>query len=123
MVLTLYSAHLVVIATGFLQDDPVLLYLAMVLGAIVFALLWHRLFGQGPLERIVAVTSGWVRRSTTQFAASRGLPAPESGSRATGDPDSGSARPRLAGLGPDTADDGTQAAPALARGAAGFLVP
>jgi uncharacterized membrane protein len=71
MVLTLYSAHLVVIATGVLQDTPVLLYVLMVVGALAFALLWRRWFGQGPLERIVAVASGRARRITAELVGTR----------------------------------------------------
>jgi uncharacterized membrane protein len=71
MVLTLYSAHLVVIATGFLRDRPGLLYVVMVVGALVFAMLWKMRFAQGPLERIVAVAAGWVRGMTTRMLPER----------------------------------------------------
>ena len=62
MVLTLYSAHLLLLATDVLQDDLVLLYVLMVVGALAFALLWRRRFRQGPLERLVAVVAGRARR-------------------------------------------------------------
>ena len=62
MALTLYSAHLVLLATGVLDDEPDVLYLTMVLGAITFALLWRRWVGQGPMERVVAVAAGATRR-------------------------------------------------------------
>jgi uncharacterized membrane protein len=61
MTFTLYCAHLLLIATGVLQDDNVLLYVLMVVGALAFALLWRRRFGQGPLERLVAVAAGHAR--------------------------------------------------------------
>ena len=54
MSLTLYSAHLVFLATGVLEDDPLLLFLAMVVGALAFASAWRLLFRQGPLEALVA---------------------------------------------------------------------
>jgi MYXO-CTERM domain-containing protein len=54
MTLTLYSAHLVLLATGLLDDDPAALYLLMVVAALAFAVAWRRRFGQGPLERPVA---------------------------------------------------------------------
>jgi uncharacterized membrane protein YeiB len=62
MVLTLYAAHLIVLATGVLADRPGSLLLVMVVSALVFAVLWRRWIGQGPLERIVAVISGAGRR-------------------------------------------------------------
>lgn len=71
MVLTLYSAHLIILATGVLEDSPELLFLLMVAGALVFAGLWQRRFGQGPLERIVTVAAGQARRATTRRLAER----------------------------------------------------
>jgi uncharacterized membrane protein len=71
MALTLYSAHLVLLATGVLQDRPVLLYLLMVAAALAFALLWRRWFGQGPLERVVATAAGSARRTVTRILADR----------------------------------------------------
>jgi uncharacterized membrane protein len=71
MILTLYSVHLVVLATGVLREQPVVLYLLMVLGAISFALLWRRWFGQGPLERVIAVLSGQARRRVAARLARR----------------------------------------------------
>jgi hypothetical protein len=71
MVLTLYSVHLVILATGVLRDRPGLLYLLMVTGAVGFALLWRRWFDQGPLERLVAVAAGGARRMTTRLLAAR----------------------------------------------------
>jgi uncharacterized membrane protein YeiB len=62
MALTLYSAHLVLLATGVLRDQPGALYLLMVLGAMAFAVVWRRWIGQGPLERIVAAAAGATRR-------------------------------------------------------------
>jgi uncharacterized membrane protein YeiB len=70
MALTLYSAHLLLLATGILQDDPVLLYVLMVVGALAFALLWRRRFRQGPLEWLVAVVAGRARRMVADRLAS-----------------------------------------------------
>jgi uncharacterized membrane protein len=58
MALTLYSAHLVVLATGLGEDEPELLYGLMVAGALGFAWLWRRRFGAGPLERVVSAAAG-----------------------------------------------------------------
>jgi hypothetical protein len=71
MVLTLYSAHLVLLATGVLTDEPVVLFVLMVLGATAFALLWRRRLGQGPLERMVGVAAGATRRGLADRLARR----------------------------------------------------
>jgi uncharacterized membrane protein len=62
MALTLYSAHLVLLATGVLEDEPVVLFGLMVVGAGAFAVVWRRWLGQGPLERVVAILAGATRR-------------------------------------------------------------
>jgi len=63
MALTLYTAHVLVLATGVLDDEPVVLYLVLIVGACVFAMLWRRFVGQGPLERLVARLAGRARRA------------------------------------------------------------
>ncbi|HET9657540.1 MAG TPA: heparan-alpha-glucosaminide N-acetyltransferase domain-containing protein [Kineosporiaceae bacterium] len=68
MTLTLYSAHLVLLATGVFGDRTPTLYLVMVMGALAFAVLWRR-FGQGPLERPVALAAGWARRAVERTFA------------------------------------------------------
>ncbi|WP_433285900.1 heparan-alpha-glucosaminide N-acetyltransferase domain-containing protein [Pseudonocardia sp. CA-142604] len=93
MALTLYSAHLVLLATGVLRDQPAALYLVMVLGAMAFAVVWRRWIGQGPLERIVAAAAGATRRHLAARLGRRG------------------------------AIRGTSARRRTARGAAQFLVP
>jgi uncharacterized membrane protein len=70
MSLTLYSAHLLLLATGVLQDDPMLLYLLMVVSALAFAQLWRRRFTRGPLESLVATAAGHARRTVTNRHAS-----------------------------------------------------
>jgi uncharacterized membrane protein YeiB len=71
MALTLYSAHLVLLATGVLRERPAVLYLVMVLGGTAFAVLWRRWVGQGPLERFVAVAAGAARRTLATRLARR----------------------------------------------------
>ena len=71
MVLTLYSLHLLLLATGVLRTQPAVLYPLMVLGAIAFALLWRRWLGQGPLERVIAVLAGQTRRRVANRLARR----------------------------------------------------
>ena len=63
MTLTIYSVHLVVLNTSLLSDNDAVLYGELVTGALAFAVVWHRLMGQGPLERVVAMASGHARRA------------------------------------------------------------
>ena len=53
MTLTLYSAHLLGLFLELHYEQPVLWFLVHVLVGAVFAVLWHRARGQGPLERVV----------------------------------------------------------------------
>ena len=53
MTLTLYSAHLLGLFLELHYEQPVLWFLVHVLVGTVFAVLWHRARGQGPLERVV----------------------------------------------------------------------
>jgi uncharacterized membrane protein len=65
MSLTLYSAHLVLLATGFLDDEPLLLFLTMAVGALVVAGAWRWRYRQGPLEALVARSATTARREAT----------------------------------------------------------
>jgi uncharacterized membrane protein YeiB len=69
MALTLYSAHLVLLATGLLEDTPRVLYVLMVVGALTFAHLWRRRVGAGPLERVVSRAAAAARQAGTRLAA------------------------------------------------------
>jgi hypothetical protein len=66
MVLTLYSTHLVVLASGVLDDEPALLYLLLVVAALVVAWAWRRWLGRGPLERAVGAAARAARRSVSR---------------------------------------------------------
>lgn len=61
MPLTIYSAHLVVLATPLLERRPRALFLAMTVAAMVFAVAWRRMRGQGPMERLLASLAGRAR--------------------------------------------------------------
>ena len=61
MTLTVYSAHLLGLSAEVHYDQP-MWFLIHVGVALVFALLWHQVFGQGPLERVVAGIVRAVRR-------------------------------------------------------------
>ncbi|HEX4252858.1 MAG TPA: heparan-alpha-glucosaminide N-acetyltransferase domain-containing protein [Pseudonocardia sp.] len=82
MTLTLYTAHLVVLATGVLDDAPQVLYVLLVVGALAFGFYWQRRFGQGPLERLVAEVAGRARLAVAARPArdphDAGRPAPSS---------------------------------------------
>jgi len=62
MTLTIYATHAVVLAF-FWTDDLLALWLGLVTGALVFAVLWNRWVGQGPLERLVALPADRARRA------------------------------------------------------------
>ncbi|MGB6164276.1 MAG: hypothetical protein WCF33_05145 [Pseudonocardiaceae bacterium] len=63
MTLTLYCGHLLVLGTGVLADAPETMYVLLVVGALVFGFAWQRWLGQGPLERLVAITANHARRA------------------------------------------------------------
>jgi len=71
MTLTIYSAHVLVLGTDLLSDNQAALYVVSVAVALAFAVLWHRLAGQGPLERIVAAASGRARLAAMTALARR----------------------------------------------------
>ena len=62
MTLTLYSAHLLALATEVHYDQRLLWFLVHLGVAVVFALVWHKTLGQGPLERLVARAASTTRR-------------------------------------------------------------
>lgn len=78
MPLTIYSVHLVVLATGVWEDRPWVLFVVMSTAALVSAVLWRRSFGSGPAERLVTAASnaarGWVDRSGTVSPGRWGAP-------------------------------------------------
>lgn len=64
MPLTLYAAHVVVLATTD-SDDPFRYYLTQVAVALVAASLWRRYVGRGPLEAAVAAAARPLRGTRT----------------------------------------------------------
>ena len=65
MTLTLYTAHVLVLADGspFLSDDRARLWWAHVLVGLAVATLWRTQVGRGPLEALLAWLSGSARRA------------------------------------------------------------
>lgn len=61
MTLTLYSLHLLLLATGMLEDQPHLGLIVQLIIVATFAYAWQRFNPQGPLEKTVAEASKRVR--------------------------------------------------------------
>ncbi|WP_327698381.1 heparan-alpha-glucosaminide N-acetyltransferase domain-containing protein [Streptomyces sp. NBC_00459] len=66
MPLTLYTAHVLFLATGALNGSPDLQYAVLVAGSLLFAVGWRFTRGRGPLEALVAGAArrarDWERR-------------------------------------------------------------
>jgi uncharacterized membrane protein YeiB len=71
MTLTLYTAHVLVLASGRLPADPETSYAVQVVAVLVIATLWRRLLGRGPLERVVAALAGRARDAVRRRRAGR----------------------------------------------------
>jgi hypothetical protein len=63
MSLTVYTWHLLLLASGILKDSGPALYLVMVATALAFTIIWRRYFGRGPLEKLVALPADRTRRA------------------------------------------------------------
>ncbi len=63
MTLTIYSAHVLLLATPFLPIDPTRSYVLQVVAVLVLATMWRSTGRRGPLEAIVAVAAGSARRA------------------------------------------------------------
>lgn len=61
MTLTLYSAHLLFVSTGFLGDRPFVSLAVQAGAAVIFAVVWHSTKGKGPLERPLGALSEKAR--------------------------------------------------------------
>jgi uncharacterized membrane protein YeiB len=79
MTLTVYSAHALVLAwiDPGETDHLLALWLGLVIGAVVFAVLWNRWMGQGPLERLVAIPADRARRAVLVRGQARTEPRPD----------------------------------------------
>jgi uncharacterized membrane protein YeiB len=72
MTLTIYGAHLVYLSFDPLANDPLVSYTAQVSAALVFAVIWRRVRGQGPLEKVVAVVARLAGRAVTAHGTATG---------------------------------------------------
>ena len=70
MTLTLYSAQLVLLSTEVHHSSPLLWFVACLVVSALVALAWRHAFGQGPLERLVALAA----RAAARAVADRGTP-------------------------------------------------
>jgi uncharacterized membrane protein YeiB len=74
MPLSVYTLHLVVIAAairvedGVYTDESFELLLGLIVGSMLFAWLWRRYLGRGPLERMLRWASGRSRADATAVA-------------------------------------------------------
>jgi uncharacterized membrane protein YeiB len=72
MALTLYTAHILVLSLYPLEDQPVVLYAALVLGALAFASVWSRTQPRGPLEALVSASCRRARDLVDERTPLRG---------------------------------------------------
>lgn len=77
LALTLYCAHLVLLATGVWSDQPALLFGAMIVGALALSVAWRRWIGQGPLEKLVSLPAGAARQAVSGHMARRQAHVPQ----------------------------------------------
>ncbi|MCG2624660.1 DUF1624 domain-containing protein [Arthrobacter sp. I2-34] len=89
MTLTLYSAHLLFLASGLLGARPSESFGLQVSAALLFGVLWRNLVGRGPLEAAVSAVAKQARNAVAGKAGTGGqAPAP-------GSPDRGAAKPSV----------------------------
>lgn len=66
MTLSLYTAHVLLLASDWLPEDDQTSYVLQVVGALVLASLWRVTAGRGPLEAVVAYVAGRAAGSVGQ---------------------------------------------------------
>jgi uncharacterized membrane protein len=66
MTLSLYTAHVWLLASDALPEDRETSYAVQVVAALALAWLWRRFLGRGPLERAIAVLATPVRRAVAR---------------------------------------------------------
>ncbi|MBD7996331.1 DUF1624 domain-containing protein [Arthrobacter sp. Sa2CUA1] len=77
MTLTLYTGHLLILGSGFYEDQPEVSLVLQVAAVIAFALIWRRFHSQGPLEELVGKAAGAARRRVLERG--RQVPTAENG--------------------------------------------
>jgi hypothetical protein len=66
MTLSLYTGHVLLLASGWLPQDRETSYAVQVVAVLALAWLWRRFLGRGPLERAVAVLATPVREAVAR---------------------------------------------------------
>lgn len=72
MTLSLYSLHLVLVATGMFETQPLLGLVVQMAILLLFAYVWQRFTPMGPLERVMSDASKWVRN--TYLGSKKAMP-------------------------------------------------
>ncbi len=70
MILTLYCAHIVVLATGLFEERPGVQFCLLLAAMLAFATWWRPRHRRGPLEALVAMPVAAVRRAMTPRSTS-----------------------------------------------------
>jgi uncharacterized membrane protein len=98
MTLTLYSAHVVILAIDVLDPArPRVSLWVQIISFMLFALVWRSAMGRGPLEQIISDSSDWVRTRILSSGQPRAghrqqsaeSPSPRVPLSGTGEPDPG----------------------------------
>ncbi|MDP9406348.1 MAG: heparan-alpha-glucosaminide N-acetyltransferase domain-containing protein [Actinomycetota bacterium] len=76
MTLTLYTAHVLLLASGWLPEDPETSWLLQVALALAVAPAWRLVARRGPLEALVAAAAGRARALVVPGAPAAQAPAP-----------------------------------------------
>ena len=82
MTLTLYTAHVIVLETSFLEDHPIQLFLVLAYLALSFAALWRQDGRQGPLEAHVTSASAHSRHLVESYSQTNRIKQPQATPRA-----------------------------------------
>ena len=69
MILTLYCAHILILATGVLNNHLYTQYTVTLIAMVAFAMIWQRTHTRGPLEALIAGASSGTRRAAASALA------------------------------------------------------
>ena len=69
MILTLYCAHILILATGVLNNHLYTQYTVILIAMVAFAMIWRRTHTRGPLEALIAGASSGTRRAAASALA------------------------------------------------------
>jgi uncharacterized membrane protein YeiB len=69
MILTLYCAHILILATGVLNNHLYTQYTVILITMVAFAVIWRRTHTRGPLEALISSASTQARLATANALA------------------------------------------------------